>query len=225
MHNIDRTQDLLSSELDEFEAGDEEFDTGEIPLSEEGDWELPLEESEEMELASDLLEVTDDAELDQFLGKLFKKASRGVGRFMRSSAGRRLGGMLKGVAKKALPIAGGALGGFFGGPLGAKIGSQLASAGGRMFGLELEGLSPEDQEFEIARRFVRLASSAAQQAASAPPSASPVNVAKKALIQAAKRHAPGILGRVAAAAGGSNLPLGRSGRWVRRGRRIVLMGV
>jgi hypothetical protein len=32
---------------------------------------------------------------------------------------------------------------------------SAGSAGGRMFGLELEGLSPEDQEFEVARRVVK----------------------------------------------------------------------
>ena len=36
---------------------------------------------------------------------------------------------------------------------------KLASGATKLFGLELEGMSPEDQEFEVARRFVRLAAS------------------------------------------------------------------
>jgi len=48
---------------------------------------------------------------------------------------------LKLLAEAALPIAGRALGTFVGGPVGGMIGGKLASAVGRMFGLELEGLS------------------------------------------------------------------------------------
>jgi len=50
---------------------------------------------------------------------------------------------LKPLAKAALPIAGRALGTFVGGPVSGMIGGKLASAAGRMFGLELEGLSVE----------------------------------------------------------------------------------
>ena len=69
--------------------------------------------------------------------------------------------------KNSLPRAGGALGTFAGGPLGAPIGSGLASIGRRALGLELEGLSHEDQEFEAAKRFVRFAGEAVNNAASA----------------------------------------------------------
>ena len=127
--------------------------------------------------------VTDEQELDQFLGKLISKVSRTAGSIIRSSAGKALGGILKGAAKKALPIAGPAVGTYFGGPAGGAIGGKLASAAGRIFGLELEGMSGEDQEFEVARRFVRLAASAAQKAAAA----------RSAVAAAARRHAPGLL--------------------------------
>ena len=76
---------------------------------------------------------------------------------MKSPIGQAVGGVLKGVAKKALPIAGGALGAYFGGPLGAKIGSGLAPAAGSALGLELEALSQEDREFEGGKQFVRFA--------------------------------------------------------------------
>ena len=127
--------------------------------------------------------VTDEQELDQFLGKLISKVSRTAGSIIRSPAGKALGGILKGAAKKALPIAGPAVGTYFGGPAGGAIGGKLASAAGRIFGLELEGMSGEDQEFEVARRFVRLAASAAQKAAAA----------RSAVAAAARRHAPGLL--------------------------------
>jgi len=48
------------------------------------------------------------------LGNLIKKVGGAVGKFVKSPVGKAIGGVLKGVAKKALPIAGGALGAYFG---------------------------------------------------------------------------------------------------------------
>ena len=101
-----------------------------------------LSESDEMDLASELLNVTTEAELDQFLGSLVSKAASAIGSAIRSPIGQAVGGVLKSAAKKALPLAGGALGGYIGGPLGAKIGSGLASAAGSALGLEAESLTP-----------------------------------------------------------------------------------
>jgi uncharacterized protein (DUF697 family) len=209
----------------EYEYDDEYEDEYEGEHEFEGyEMENVFDESEEMELASELLTVADDEELEYFLGKLIKKAGRKIGKFVKSKAGRALGKVLKGVAKKALPIAGGALGTLVGGPAGGAIGSKLAGAAGKMFGLELEGLSPEDQEFEVARRVVRLAGNAAQKAAVAPPRANPVSVAKTAVVKAAKTQAPGLIRPIKPMIK-PFMSSGRSGRWVRRGRKIVLMGV
>ena len=76
-----------------------------------------------MELAAQLLEITSEEELDQFLGGLFKKVWRGV-----KKIGKPLGGLLKKVAKVALPIAGTAAGTFFGGPVGGMIGGNSPPA-------------------------------------------------------------------------------------------------
>ena len=65
--------------------------------------ESPLGEVAETELAMELLEVGSEAELEQFLGSLFKRVGQAAGKFMNSSTGRALGGVLKNVAKKALP--------------------------------------------------------------------------------------------------------------------------
>lgn len=229
MHDIDRTlmeyEDEYGAEYEAEYDNESEFeDEYEYEYEYEYEMENVFDESEEMELASELLTISDDEELEYFLGKLIKKAGRRVGKFVKSKSGRALGKVLKGVAKKALPVVGGALGTAIGGPAGGAIGSKLAGAAGKLFGLELEGLSPEDQEFEVARRVVRLAGNAATKAAAAPPNANPVAVAKKAVIKSAKAHAPGLITPIRPAIkpfSGS----GRSGRWVRRGRRIVLMGV
>jgi hypothetical protein len=176
----------------------------------------PFSEAEEMELAAELLGITDEDELDQFLGNLFKKVGRKVGRFVRSPVGRALGGTLKGVAKSALPMAGAALGNILLPGVGGVVGGNIASAAGKLFGLELEGMSPEDQEFEVARRYVRLAGDAAIKATAAPPGASPQAVAQQAIAAAAQKHAPGLVG------GGRRQ---RRGVWKRQGRNIVLYGV
>ena len=228
MHDIDRTLMEYESGMDgyggeyegEYEAEYDEYE------AEYDDTEV-FDEEEEMDLAAELLSVSDDEELDQFLGKLIKKGFRKVRKFAKSSTGRALGGLLKGVAKKALPIVGGALGTAIGGPAGGAIGGKLASAASRLFEMELEGLSPEDQEFEVAKRVVRLAGSAAKQAAFAPSNMPPKAAAKAAVVAAAKKHAPGLL-RPAPSSAASMLGgpgARRSGRWVRRGSKIILMGV
>ena len=150
-------------------------------------------ESQEMELASELLEVSSEEELEQFLGNLFSKVAKGVGGFIKSGTGRALGGMLKNLAKKALPAVGGALGSMVVPGLGTAIGSKLGSMASGLFELELEGMNEQEAEFEVARRFVRLAGTAARNAALASPTAPPRAVARAALITAARRHAPGLL--------------------------------
>ena len=158
--------------------------------------EQELNETQEMELAHELLEVSNEQELNMFLGKLIKGAGKAIGGFARSSIGRGLGNVLKTVAKKALPVLGGAAGTFFGGPLGGMIGSKLGSAASNLFELELEGLSPEDQEFEMARAYVRFANSAASRAATMQrrrPGTPPASLLRLAVGQAARQHAPGLL--------------------------------
>ena len=222
MHNIDRTLLEMDPEAEyepEFES-DYEYDEFEV-----SDPEAVFDEAEEMELAAELLGVSDEAELDQFLGNLIKKAGRAIGQFVRTPTGQALKGILKGAAKKYLPTVAGALGTAIGGPAGAVIGSQLASQAGRAFGLELEGLSPEDQEFEMAKGMVRFGAEAAKNAALTPSSASPQADAKAAAVEAAKQHAPGMLKPATPPPSWRPTMMGgsyRSGRWVRRGRKVIL---
>lgn len=232
MHDIDRTLMEYEMEADDYEY-DDEYETEYAAYDDEYDDEYEagyydtevFDEDEVEALAAELLGVTDDAELEQFLGKLIKRAGRKVRKFVKSRAGRALGRTLKGIAKKALPIVGGAVGSVVGGPAGGAIGSQLASGAGRVFGLELEGLSPEDQEFEVAKKVVRLAGDAAKKTAGAQTKMPPESAAKAGVAAAARKHAPGLL-----RSGTSTMSLGlpgarHSGRWVRRGAKIVLMGV
>lgn len=236
MHDIDRTTAEFESELDEYEfdeyeAGDYEYeyeDEGEFYG--EADLESPFEEYEEMELAAELLSVGSEEELDQFLGKLFKKAWKGIRKAapVIGRIARPLGGVLKGLAKKALPAVGGALGSFIPIPgVGTAVGTALGSAAAQALEFEFEGMAPEDQEFETARRVVRIAGAAAKKAAQTPPAQNPQQAAKAAVVAAAKRHVPALANAAAAAPGGMASAPGRArgGRWIRRGRRIVLLGV
>ena len=199
----------VTDDEDEFEF---EFELGD-------DHESPFTEDQEMELASELLNISSEEELDEFLGKAFKKIGRGFKRVIKSPVFRRIGGVLKKVAKKALPIVGGAAGTFFGGPVGGAIGSKIGGFASRLFEMELEGMSPEDQEFEVARRYVRLVGATAANAAKMQnKNMSPNAIAKNALKEAAKQHAPGLLKKTSAAKD-------KSGRWTRRGTRIIIYGV
>jgi len=232
MHDINRTQ--LETGWETGLAGEYGYESFEDEMYPEtygetfetfetsyGEAEGPLGEAEEMELAAELLEISNEQELDQFIGKIFNKVKRALPPGVRRS----LGGIVKGLAKKALPI----LGNF----VAPGIGGVVAGGLGRAFGLELEGLSAEDQEFEIARRYTRLVSDAAQEAAFAPPTAPPQATAQQAVRTAAGKHAPGL---VAGPSGQSPMPGQqtpaqqrrtysgrRSGRWVRQGRRVIIL--
>jgi len=194
--------EMTSYESEQYEFGQPEM--GEV-----------FNENELMELAAELLEISNEAELDYFLGSLISKVGGAIRKAVKSPIGRAVGGVLKGVAKKALPIAGGALGGYFGGPLGAKIGSGLASAAGSALGLELEGLSQGELEFEGGKQFVRFAADTIKNAASAPPHIDPRAAAQAAAVKAAQKYAPKLLPHHAGKS--------RGGRWIRQGRNILVI--
>jgi len=217
MRAFDNTSMEYNPEMEAFQP--ERFEWGE-----ETEWGGETEvfsEADLMELAQDLLEVTNEAELDRFLGDLIKKARRAIGGIIRSPLGQAVGGFLKGAAKRALPLAGAAVDGSVGGPLGAKIGSGLASAADSALEPEAETFSAEDREFEGAKSFARMAGEAVKSAVTAPPSADPTAVAQSAVTAAAQKYAPGLLGVAPGSRDGSS----RAGRWVRQGRNIILVNV
>jgi hypothetical protein len=199
----------FEGELGEFgEMGEGEQFLGDIlgPVM-GGEVSSPLNEAQEIELASELLGVTSEQELEQFLGGLFNKVARGVSNFAKSSAGRALGGVLKGIAKKALPMVGGALGSMVAPGIGTALGSKLGSMASGLFEFEFEALPAEQAELEVARRYVRLASTAARQLATARPRAGlvPLRIARAAVARAARTEAPGLYRQLVptlAAAGG-----------------------
>jgi len=187
------TEAEYESELDALEESEPfefELESGETSGEQE---QSLLSESEEMELAADLLEITDEDELDQFIGKLFKKAASAVRRVVKSPIGQKLRGLAKGAIRKALPKIGAAVGGYFAPGIGAGAGAQAGSHAAKLLGLELERLSEDEQELEVAKHLVRLLTTSAQHAAAAPSGGSPIDAARQAFAKAARRHAPGLL--------------------------------
>ncbi len=241
MHDIDRTTLEFGQEMSPYSSQEFEF-------QEFGGGGGPLAEHEEIQFAHELLSVNNEQEFEQFLGDFLSKAVSTVSNIARSPVGQAIGGVLKSVASKALPMAGTALGNYIGGPLGAKIGSGLANAAGKALGLEFEMQEAGELEFEGARQFVRLAADTARDAVAAVQNGvDPRKAAQTAAMAAATRIAPGLLsggtstgsGGTAAAGRGADLLAstgaqgasaagvrpGHSGHWVRRGRHIVLFGV
>ena len=174
-------------------------------------------EEEELQLAMELLDVASEAELEQFLGNVFKSVWKGVKKVGSSivKVAKPLGGALKAVAKTALPFVGGALGSMIPIPgVGTALGSALGRAVSNALELEMESEAPADRELELARRFVRIAAQAARLASEGDGSARAV---ESALTRALHQQLPHFR---------SPAPQQEeeSGRWRRRGNRIVVMG-
>lgn len=239
MHDIDRalfegqdeggTWGEVSGEQSGFsqEGGTYEFQPGEASLYEDrgsaGElWgEAVSHESNELALASELLELATEEELDRFLGDLVSGAVSAARNFAGSAAGRAVGNILKSSARRVLPQLGQAVGNYFVPGTGGQAGRQVGKWLGSKFetGLQLEGLSAEDRELETARAFIRFATSTAQRAAAIPTSVPGAAAARQAAIAAAQQHLPGLL-RPPARSGSP----ATTGRWVRRGRNIVILG-
>jgi hypothetical protein len=182
--------DLSALEMDEH-FGEFESDSEEEEEAEGYGEELELEESSELEAAAELLSVGNEQELDQFLGKLIGGIAKRVGKAIDGPLGNALGGTLKALARKALPMVATAIGG----PLGGVVASGGLDTAMKAFGLELEGLSQEDQELELSRRFIRLANGTVRRALHQPRRhhQAPRQHVMPALRWAARRYAPSLL--------------------------------
>jgi hypothetical protein len=213
MHDIDRTlrEQEFGHELEFSQEFEDEFNQeynletseafGQELLQEmiqgnnpdmEYEEEGAMNENMEMELINELLTVSNEQELNQFVGGLIKRAAGAASNFAQSAAGRKVGNFLVNFGQRTLPalaaraggLAGGALanqyakhtgdfinsahfktvGSPIGQQLGTKAGNLIASTAKKVFNLEFEGLNPEDREYEIARSYVQFASEVARRA-------------------------------------------------------------
>ncbi|WP_417915626.1 hypothetical protein [Candidatus Electronema sp. JM] len=247
MHDLDHGRAEAEAEFEQYEqweaegdheqleADEFEFEDAELYEAEPESESLfckngEICEAQETELALELLEVSNAAEFENFLGNLARRAVQAGKGILATKDMQAVGGILRGAARRVLPHVGRAVGGHFGGKEWAKRGAGFATGVGKLFGLELEGLSGEDQEFEVAKSFVRFAGNTVRNMSGMAGSTDPLAAAKQAAAAAARVYAPGLLtaGRTRTV-GGPSAPLpsasGQSGRWLRRGSKIVLYGV
>lgn len=165
-----------------------------------------LDDSADLALAAELLEAADPVDLRRVLSR----AIAGAGVLGARVACSPMGPLLVAELERAMqPI----LTPQRRLPHGASAKTVSIHLGARMFGLELEGLSPEDKEFVLARQLVRLADEAARHAGKAR-SASPQS-ARAAVHAAARQHAPGLLPHV-------HLQASAHGRWTRQAGQLIL---
>ena len=149
---------------------------------------------EETELAFELLDTASEAELDRAIGNLVSAAAGRAGRPLGPEIIRAMHRLLAEVARVALPIVASVATEGAPSPAVTARPAQSGIRAGRLMGLELEGLSPEDQELELAKQFVRVAVTVGEQAALAGPGRDPTGVARAAAAHAARRQAPGLAG-------------------------------
>ena len=273
MHSIDRTlQEFGSMGQQEYQQENFEFTNefaGEFSneMGYENAYEMEFEnENFEVQATYELMEVSNEMELNQFLGGLLKTAlgaAKGAAKsFISSPQGKALGGQVMNFGKSVLPKlaskyggqALGALAGkagtYVGNKIGGSVGSAIASgakqggqylgqqiggwAGGQagnfiadkakqIFNLELEGLSPEQQEFEISRAFVRFANDSFRrgyQMYRKNPRISPVELSRRAIITRVYNDSPYT---VPAVSGGFGQ---QQGTWYRQADgSIILQGL
>jgi len=219
MHDIDRTQLETSGEFNEF---------GQFEFAAEHE---VFNEGEQMELANELLEVSNEQELNHFLGNLIRRAGGVLGSAINSPLGQQLGGILKSSARnaalQAVPVISDAIGSRIGGRLGSSIASGLTAFGTSAISGEYGGVvNQEDREFEGARQFVQLAANTVKNAVQSPAGADPQTVARTAFVNAARAIAPGLLQARNAAVAALPRPgvSTHGGVWFRRGNKIILQG-
>lgn len=231
MHDLDRTLGHTSMEAEPIFDFASEAETDGNGAADEADafsfqsaQEGTFDESEVNEFAAELLSVNNQQELNDFLGSLIKKAGSAIGKIVKTPIGQQLGGLLKTAAKRALPVAGSAIGNVIVPGAGGAIGGKLGSLASGMFGLELEGLSGEDVQFEAAKQFVRFGGDATQRALKLTEQGVPAaTAANSAVTQAAEQFLPGLVRKAARSNGAASGPkLAQRGSWERQGNKIVL---
>lgn len=215
MHDLDRQQ------LEQYDR-EGRFDESTI-----GELGAQLSESQELALASELLEVNSEEELEQFLGDLWDRTKAAASQAYNSDAVQSAIPGLKAVARAVLPKAATYLANVYAPGTGDIAGSGVEAAVNQWLNEELEGLSGEDREFETARQFVRFANAALQRSARMPARVAPRVAAQTAISDAACTHVPGLvpfLTPLLATAPTNGVRNGGSttGRWFRHGSSIVV---
>ncbi|QDG70315.1 hypothetical protein [Janthinobacterium tructae] len=165
----------------------------------------PLQQEGELALAARLLELQAPAQFDAFLARQLGATVAG-----RQVRGTPLEGPLRQLLGKVMaPLL----------PLHGGSPQALRRRAAGIFGMELEGLSPEDKEFELARQVVHLIDAVNTKLApdGGMDARAPGARVETALLQVARSVAPGLLRQAAQTPGRD------AGRWRREGGHIVVL--
>ncbi|MFA6071862.1 MAG: hypothetical protein WC810_25075 [Janthinobacterium sp.] len=165
----------------------------------------PLQQEDELALAARLLELQGPAQFDAFLAR--QLGATVAGRQVRGTPLEApLRQLLGKVVAPLLPLHGGSP-------------QALKRRAAGIFGMELEGLSPEDKEFELARQVVHLIDAVNTELAQdgGMDARAPGTRVETALLRVARSVAPGLLRQAA------HTPGRDAGRWRREGEHIVVL--
>lgn len=206
----------LYGEMEEGYPEESEWDNG-------GD---VLSEGEAIDLAQELMNVTSEAELEEFLGGLFKKIKRGiraVGRAALPIAGNFLKRHGASLLKRALPLVGSAVGSIVPGA-GTLAGGALGGALSQLMPGETSYESDYEAKLDLSKRLVQTVANAAAQTAKDPSAAYDASAAaKRALAAQVQATLPPAV-RQALRTGGRHHRRPSSGRWIRQGNQIIILG-
>jgi hypothetical protein len=150
--------------------------------------EPPWERARDVEQAAALLDVVNDGELDALLHDAIDDPRHLAGRALPAARRHHLHTILKRAAERTVPT----LSLFVDGGGREPAAASPVQTAARVYGLELEGLSAEDRDFEIARQFVRFAGEAIARAIEAPTWLPHPAAVHAAVAEAARAHAPGL---------------------------------
>jgi len=172
----------------------------------------------DIDLAAGLLDVVNQSELERFLQELVAETTRRSGGAVPSRMVRGLVEVLRTTAERTLPTLTSGAG--VSTASGNSHERSTAETAARVFGLELEGMSAEDRDFEIARQLIRFAQAATARATSTQVTGSPAAGVAAVVAGAGHEFAPGLLaspsppGTGARTRSGTNV--GRTGMEARR---------
>lgn len=163
----------------------------------------------EQELAMELMEISNEYELENFLGAIWDGAKKIYNSPQGQAIKKDFVAGAKSFGKKMLPSVGRNLGSYFGGSTGGKIGGQLAGAASNwLFG------EVNEQEAMDYVKVIRKAANYLNRALSAGAWAPPKAMVTQAINQSARP--------VIAQRGYSSSQ--NSGQWIRQGNNLVLQG-
>lgn len=214
MHDIDGT--LLRGVQSEWETDNESEWESESAWGTQDEFEFEADDEFEFEmgmdteesLAYELLTQDSEAEMEQFLGNVIRGAARRAvplarqaGRFLFNTAKPHLKQAWTGIGNDLINK-------------GTDAARRMVDRGANRLSGELPAVPANRASLNVARKVVQAAQTVGKQMARLPPTAPPSAV-KAILSSAAQRYLPSGTANVA----------GKRGTWVRKGNRIILLGI